>query len=83
MDSAMQVHSSVHTYTHLVCKLFASDSRTIRRACVYEALEVHCEIYSKGQYTHANQMIHKPNARMCGQDYEHALYQLQTVSLSE
>ncbi len=47
-DGAAQVHSTVHTYAHLVCSPFASGLRTIRerfanrlrvvRARVYEAL---------------------------------------------
>ncbi len=36
-DGAAQVRSPIHTYAHLFWELFASGSRTIRRACVYEA----------------------------------------------
>ncbi len=36
-DGTPQVRSPVHTYAHLVCKPYASGSRTIRRARVYEA----------------------------------------------
>ncbi len=38
VDCAAQVRSPVHTYSHLVCEPFASGSRTIRRARLYEAL---------------------------------------------
>ncbi len=40
VDGAAQVHSPVHIYTHLVCKLFVSSSLTIRCAPVYEVLDV-------------------------------------------
>ncbi len=31
--------------------------------------------------THANQTVHKPDMRMCGQDYEHALCHLRMVHI--
>ncbi len=37
-NGAAQVRSPIYTYTHLVCKPFASDLLTIQRARVYEAL---------------------------------------------
>ncbi len=49
VDGAVRVRSPIHTYAHLVRKLFTSGLRAIQRARVYEALAVH-ELHGRRNY---------------------------------